>query len=138
MMYSVDKYPTGKGIKRWRLFTSRPNPEIPFSSQCKLSALTRIQLVTLLVLMACAFLSSGCSTTHYQRMIYDALRQQDCIINQLDSFCTRTFALDFYDYTALRNDYLRSLVDQPFTSVTENDSDSKDLVTVMLNPNTSQ
>jgi len=46
-------------------------------------------------------------------MVYDALRQQDCIINQLDSFCNRTFALDFYDYNLLRRDYMNGLANHP-------------------------
>lgn len=102
------------------------------------STLTFVQLVTLLVLALCAFMASGCSTTQYQRMVYDALRQQDCLINQLDSFCARTFALDFYDYTAMRNDYIKSLENQPFTNAADNDNAYTDaLATIVANPVTS-
>ena len=131
-MYPEQETQSLSATKPKSLLKSVKFPFMRFSAQCKISAVTSIQLVTLLVLTACAILSSGCSTTHYQRMIYDALRQQDCIVNQLDSFCARTFALDFYDYTALRNDYMRSLNDQPFTQVTDNGEDQPDIMAVVL------
>jgi len=75
-------------------------------------ACTAAQLLALCV----TILATGCSSTQYKRMVYDALRQQDCIINQLDSFCNRTFALDFYDYTQIRRDFMNGLADQPLLS----------------------
>jgi len=72
-------------------------------------ARTAAQLLALCV----SILATGCSSTQYKRMVYDALRQQDCIINQLDSFCNRTFALDFYDYTQIRRDFMNGLWQQP-------------------------
>jgi len=43
-------------------------------------------------------------------MVYDALRQHDCRANDpAGEFCSRTFALDYYDYKALRSDYLTAL-----------------------------
>ncbi len=136
-MYPEQETPPDTATTRTRLLKSIKCPSMRLAGQRKISVVTRIQLVTLLVLTACAVLASGCSTTYYQRMIYDTLRQQDCIVNQLDSFCARTFALDFYDYTALRNDYLRSIKDQPFTSVTDNDADNIDVMAVVLKQNAS-
>ena len=50
-------------------------------------------------------------------MVYDALRQHDCRTNDpAGEFCSRTFALDYYDYKALRSDYLTALADD--TTVT--------------------
>jgi len=53
---------------------------------------------------------AGCSSLDYKRMVYDALRQHDCRANDpAGEFCSRTFALDYYDYKALRSDYLTAL-----------------------------
>ena len=84
-------------------------------------ARTAAQLLALCV----SILATGCSSTQYKRMVYDALRQQDCIINQLDSFCNRTFALDFYDYDQLRRDFMNGLADQPLSGKrSDNQSDN--------------
>ena len=62
------------------------------------------------LLVLSAVLGTGCSTLDYKRMVYDALRQHDCRTNDpAGEFCSRTFALDYYDYKALRSDYLTAL-----------------------------
>lgn len=69
------------------------------------------------LLVLSAVLGTGCSTLDYKRMVYDALRQHDCRTNDpAGEFCSRTFALDYYDYKALRSDYLTALADD--TNVT--------------------
>ena len=63
-----------------------------------------------LLLGLSAVFGAGCSTLDYKRMVYDALRQHDCRTNdQAGEFCSRTFALDYYDYKALRSDYLTAM-----------------------------
>ena len=99
---------------------------IDFSYRFKLS--TRIRIAAILITMCLAILASGCSSTQYKRMVYDALRQQDCLINQLDSFCNRTFALDFYDYTVLRRDYINGLTDQPKQPDNHSDENFSDIL----------
>ncbi len=42
------------------------------------------------------------------QMAYEALRQEDCRINQLDDFCTRNFANEFREYEVMRRNFLRS------------------------------
>ncbi len=39
-------------------------------------------------------------------MTYTALRQHDCRINQLDTFCARGYAAEFQAYEQLRKEFL--------------------------------
>ena len=53
-------------------------------------------------------LGTGCSHINVNQIAYEALRQEDCRINQLDDFCTRNFAKEYHEYERLRRDFIRS------------------------------
>ncbi len=50
---------------------------------------------------------TSCSSYHVKRLAYQALRAEDCRINNLEDFCQRTYALEFSEYERLRREYLR-------------------------------
>ncbi|NND92430.1 MAG: hypothetical protein HKN42_16340 [Granulosicoccus sp.] len=50
----------------------------------------------------------GCSHVNVRQMAYEVLMQEDCRRNQLDDFCTRTFAREFLEYDRVRREFLRS------------------------------
>jgi len=83
-----------------------------YSSFVKLTRQLLANKTGCLLLGLGAVLSTGCSSLDYKRMVYDALRQHDCRVNDpAGEFCSRTFALDYYDYKALRSDYMTALAD---------------------------
>ena len=49
----------------------------------------------------------GCSTMHVKRATYQMLRQEDCRLNRLESFCRRNFANEYHDYERLRRTFMR-------------------------------
>lgn len=51
---------------------------------------------------------SGCSHINVNQIAYEALRQEDCRINQLDDFCSRNFAHEYREYELMRRDFIRS------------------------------
>lgn len=53
-------------------------------------------------------MSAGCSHINVNQIAYEALRQEDCRINQLDDFCSRNFAHEFREYELMRRDFMRS------------------------------
>jgi hypothetical protein len=53
-------------------------------------------------------LLGGCSQFNMRQLAYEVLRQEDCRRNQLDSFCTRTFAREYLEYERVRQDFIRS------------------------------
>ena len=50
----------------------------------------------------------GCAHVNLTQIAYEMLRQEDCKMNRLDDFCTRTFAREYLEYERLRQDYLRT------------------------------
>jgi len=50
---------------------------------------------------------TSCAHIDVKQIAYETLRQEDCRINQLDDFCTRTFAREYLEYTRLRRDFMR-------------------------------
>jgi len=83
-----------------------------YSSFTKLTKQILANKTGCLLLGIGAVLSTGCSSLDYKRMVYDALRQHDCRVNDpAGEFCSRTFALDYYDYKALRSDYMTAIAD---------------------------
>lgn len=58
--------------------------------------------------MPAMLIASSCSSINVKQIAYEVLSQEDCRINQLDDFCTRSFAHEYYEYERLRQDYLRS------------------------------
>ncbi len=53
-------------------------------------------------------MGAGCSHINVNQIAYEALRQEDCRINQLDDFCSRNFAHEFREYELMRRDFMRS------------------------------
>ncbi len=58
--------------------------------------------------MLCLPVLSGCTQINMNRVAYELLRQEDCRRNDLEEFCTRTFANEYLEYERLRQDYIRS------------------------------
>lgn len=50
---------------------------------------------------------TGCAHIDVTRIAYEALRKEDCRINELEDFCTRTFAHEYKEYTRQRKDFIR-------------------------------
>ncbi len=61
-----------------------------------------------LVLASLLPFMGGCAHVNLTQIAYEMLRQEDCKLNRLDDFCTRTFAREYLEYERLRQDYLRS------------------------------
>jgi hypothetical protein len=53
----------------------------------------------------------GCSQINIRQIAYELLRQEDCKLNQLEDFCTRTFASEYFEYERMRQEYIRSRTD---------------------------
>ncbi len=51
-------------------------------------------------------LVSGCTSTDLKRATYQALRQGDCRVNQLDEFCQQNYANEYREYATMRRNYL--------------------------------
>jgi|GEM_PF-1221837 len=68
-----------------------------------------------LPLLCSLTLAAGCApridlshmTEKAQRMTYEALRREDCRLNQIDEFCQRTFANEYVEYDRLRRRFIR-------------------------------
>ncbi len=108
---------------------TRPNHDLADFDQCEQSELCirqsspgllwqsakrQCRYLALVMPALLAVLISGCGSIDMKRMTYDMLRQQDCLVNEFDEVCTRSYALDYYDYKQVRNSYLQSI------SATEN------------------
>ncbi len=68
----------------------------------------RSALLGTLVLASLLPLMGGCAHVNLTQIAYEMLRQEDCKLNRLDDFCTRTFAREYLEYERLRQDFLRS------------------------------
>ena len=54
---------------------------------------------------------AGCQHIHHidvAQITYEMLRAEDCRRNELEDFCGRTYASEYYDYVRLREDFIRS------------------------------
>ncbi len=60
------------------------------------------------MLMAAFPFLGGCAHINITQLAYEILRQEDCKMNQLEDFCTRTFASEYLEYERVRQEYLRS------------------------------
>ena len=69
----------------------------------------RVRYFVVLIPALISILVSGCGSIDIKRMTYDVLRQQDCLHNNFDELCTRSFALDYFDYTQARKHYLQTI-----------------------------
>jgi len=67
----------------------------------------RINLPGRIVCLLGVSLFTSCAHIDVKQIAYETLRQEDCRINQLDDFCTRTFASEYLEYTRLRRDFMR-------------------------------
>ncbi|ASJ75635.1 hypothetical protein [Granulosicoccus antarcticus] len=50
----------------------------------------------------------GCAHINVTQIAYEMLRQEDCKMNQLESFCTRTFAREYQEYELVRQEFIRN------------------------------
>ncbi len=44
---------------------------------------------------------------HIKRAAYQVLREQDCRMNELESFCRRTYANDYHEYERQRRTFMQ-------------------------------
>lgn len=51
---------------------------------------------------------TGCAHVNVRQLAYEMLSQEDCRRNQLDDFCTRTFAREYLEYERIRQEFLRN------------------------------
>ncbi len=51
---------------------------------------------------------TACSHTEMKRAAYQALRVEDCKLNNLEDFCLRTYAHEYHEYERQRQEFLRS------------------------------
>ena len=54
---------------------------------------------------------AGCQHIHridVAQITYEMLRAEDCRRNELEDFCGRTYASEYYDYVRMREDFMRS------------------------------
>lgn len=63
---------------------------------------------SLLMLMTAIPFLGGCAHVNITQIAYEILRQEDCKMNQLEDFCTRTFASEYLQYERTRQEFLRS------------------------------
>lgn len=100
---------------------SLPRPTLPRrphhaqAAACQGRSL-RLSLCALALLAS----QSACSTVDLKRMTYEMLAQEDCLRNQLDDFCARSYSHDYQEYERVRLDYLRNLADE-----TANDAEAR-------------
>lgn len=67
--------------------------------------MSRYSLLTL----ACVLpFIGGCAHVNLSQVAYEMLRQEDCKLNRLEDFCTRTFAREYLEYERMRQEFLRS------------------------------
>jgi len=67
--------------------------------------LSRCCTVTLL---GSLLLSTGCAQVNLRQLAYEVLSQEDCRRNQLEDFCSRTFAREYLEYEQLRQEFIRA------------------------------
>lgn len=60
------------------------------------------------MMMAATPFLGGCAHVNITQIAYEILRQEDCKMNQLEDFCTRTFASEYLQYERTRQEFLRS------------------------------
>lgn len=74
---------------------------------------SKARLATLLMAATSALpFIGGCAHINLTQIAYEMLRQEDCKLNQLEDFCTRTFAREYLEYERQRQDFLRSQTQQ--------------------------
>lgn len=61
-----------------------------------------------MLLLCAGQVLSSCASVNVRQIAYETLRQEDCHRNELEVFCTRTFASEYWEYERMRQDFLRS------------------------------
>jgi len=51
---------------------------------------------------------NGCALVNMKQVAYEVLAQEDCRRNQLESFCTRGFAMEYQEYEQTRREFLKA------------------------------
>lgn len=66
----------------------------------------QLKLIFVTTTTLLSLLSQGCAQIDYKRMTYEALRKQDCRLNEPASFCDRSYSLEYHEYAHLRQQFL--------------------------------
>lgn len=80
------------------------------------NTIRRRALGTTLIAIA-SVASTGCYSIDYREVAYSVLRHEDCRRNEIDTFCTRSYATDYQEYERIRSEFLK---DSKVSSETEN------------------
>ena len=73
---------------------------------------------------------AGCQHIHridVAQITYEMLRAEDCRRNELETFCERTYASEYYDYVRMRKDFMRSEQQSPLPVVRLESTDALDV-----------
>lgn len=66
-----------------------------------------LKLFFVFMTLLLASLTQGCAQVDVKRMTYEALRKQDCLLNEINTFCDRSYSLEYLEYAQLRREFLR-------------------------------
>lgn len=61
----------------------------------------------------------SCAHVNLNQIAYEVLRQEDCRRNQLEVFCTRTFASEYHEYERIRQEFIRSNEQLPWRNTSQ-------------------
>lgn len=76
------------------------------SLSCTSSTRRSIVVRNLLIALASIVGASGCAAVDLKRVTYQALRQSDCVVNQLQDVCQQSYTHDYHEYVRLRRNFL--------------------------------
>lgn len=68
----------------------------------------RLKQIIVSLSIVLLLLGQGCAQVDYKRMTYEALRKQDCRINEPAAFCDRSYSLEYHEYAHLRQQFLHN------------------------------
>lgn len=60
----------------------------------------------LCIVAVASLLASGCASVDLKRVTYQALRQSDCVLNQLEDVCQQSYTHDYHEYVRMRRHFL--------------------------------
>ncbi len=58
------------------------------------------------VLVGVTVVSTGCQSFDLRQLAYSALRHEDCRRNNIDSFCRRSYLVEYQEYERVRSEFL--------------------------------
>lgn len=93
------------------LKAAEPSLMIESGKWCQvMNNMTRyLRKTTYLITLICVLPAlPACQHINVKQVAYEVLRQEDCLRNELEDFCTRTFASEYHQYERMRQEYIRS------------------------------